>query len=123
MKKLALAFMTAFTLIGAPVLSQENGKEPVILINAFIVPDGKEAEAIAFWEKAADFMRTQPGYVSTALHESILPNAQFHLINIAKWESVDAFKNASEALRTSGTIKPVEGVRPTPSLYTVIRTD
>lgn len=98
-------------------------KAPATLINAFIVPDGKEAEAIAFWEKAADFMRKQPGYVSTALHEAILPDAKFHLINATKWRSVEDFKKASKALRTSGKIEPVEGVVPNPSLYTVIRTD
>jgi hypothetical protein len=36
----------------------------VILINPFEVPEGKEEDALAFWEKATDFMRLQPGYIS-----------------------------------------------------------
>ncbi len=97
--------------------------EHVTLINAFIVPVGKEAEAVRFWDKAADFMRGQPGYVSTALHQSILPDAKYMLINVAQWESVDAFKAASKALRTESGIKPLEGLVPNPSLYKVIRAD
>jgi hypothetical protein len=38
---------------------------PVTLINPFEVPAGKEAEAVAFWEKVAAFMKQQPGFIST----------------------------------------------------------
>jgi heme-degrading monooxygenase HmoA len=34
----------------------------VILINAFEIQPGKEDECLAFWEKAADYMRRQPGF-------------------------------------------------------------
>ena len=103
--------------------ASDTGAGHITLINAFIVPQGKETEAIAFWDKAAEFMKRQPGYVSTALHRSISPDAKFQLINVAKWESAEAFKRASAALRASGGLQPVEGLVPTPSLYTVIRTD
>lgn len=100
-----------------------SGAEPVILINAFTVPEGKEAQAVAFWEEAAKFMREQPGYLSTALHQTLLPDAKFGLVNVARWESIDAFKQASKALRTESGLKPVEGLVPNPSLYKIIRTD
>ena len=108
-----------------PVLAADKTSstgEPVILINAFIVPEGKAAESIAFWKKAADFMRVQPGYISTALHQAILPNAKFELINIAKWRSVKDFKNASRTLKNmmKGGIKPVDGVITNASLFKVI---
>lgn len=123
MKTQILTALAALFLITGPASSSDTGKAPVTLINAFIVPADKEAEAILFWEQAAEFMKRQPGYVSTALHRAILPDAKFKLINIAKWESVDAFKKASVALRTTSGIKPVDGVVPAPSLYEVIRTD
>ena len=97
--------------------------EPVILINAFVVPEGKETEAVLFWQQAADFMRDQPGYISTALHKSILPDAKFKLINVAHWESVEAFKKASLALRTQSGIVPVVGMMANPSLNTIIKSD
>ncbi|MEX0346858.1 MAG: antibiotic biosynthesis monooxygenase [Rhizobiaceae bacterium] len=123
MKIQILAALAALLLVTGSASSSVADKAPVTLINAFIVPADREAEAILFWERAAAFMKRQPGYVSTALHRAILPDAKFKLINIAKWESVDAFKRASMALRTTGGIKPVDGVVSAPSLYEVIRAD
>ena len=65
--------------------------EQVTLINAFMVPEGKVAESIAFWKKAADFMRVQPGYISTALHQAILPNAKFKTDQYCKVEKRKRF--------------------------------
>ncbi len=95
MKELPLIIAIMFCIISDPVLAMDktsSSDEPVILINAFTVPEGKEVEAIAFWEKAADFMRMQPGYISTALHQAILPNAKYGLVNIAKWKSIHDYK-------------------------------
>ncbi|MEM7749895.1 MAG: antibiotic biosynthesis monooxygenase family protein [Pseudomonadota bacterium] len=93
------------------------------LINVFTVPAGKEAEAIVFWEKAANFLKNQPGYISTKLHKSVQPNAKHGLINVAKWESAEAFKRASAAMRAKSGIKPVKGLSFAAALYTVIRSD
>ena len=120
MKKILIAISAIFFAMSNPVLAMDK---PVILINAFIVPEGKEAEAIAFWERAADFMRKQPGYISTTLHQAILPDAKFKLINVAKWRSAEDFKKARQALITQGGIKPVEGLIANPSLYKVLRSD
>ncbi len=97
--------------------------QPVTLINVFAIPAGKEAESLAFWEAAAKFLETQPGYISTALHKSILPDAKFGLINVARWASADAFKKASAKMRVTSGIKPVKGLSFNASLYTVIRSD
>lgn len=97
--------------------------DPVTLINVFTVPAGKEAEALAFWDAGAEFLRSQPGYVSTALHRAILPGARFSLINVAKWESVDAFQKATAAMRANAGIKPVDGLTFDASLYEVVRSD
>lgn len=58
--------------------------EAVTLISVFEVPAGKLDETVAMWERARDFLQTRPGYISTALHHSILPNARFQLVNIAQ---------------------------------------
>ncbi len=100
-----------------------SAPQPVILINVFTVPAGKEAEALAFWEAAAKFLETQDGYISTALHKAILPNARFQLVNVAKWESTDAFNRATAALRDKAHLKPVQGLAFSASLYTVVRSD
>ncbi|MPY21761.1 antibiotic biosynthesis monooxygenase [Shewanella psychropiezotolerans] len=93
----------------------------VILINPFEVPKGQEAEAIVYWEAARDFLQQQPGYVSTELHQSIQPNARFHLINIAEWENIETFKAATSKMRKELTQKRIEGMKFYPALYDIIR--
>lgn len=94
--------------------------EYVVLINTFTVPAGKTDEAVAMWEKARDFMREQDGYISTRLHISLDEGARYRLINIARWRSAEHFRAAANALRQSGVIRPVPGVRGSPHLYKAI---
>ena len=95
----------------------------VILINPFEVPKGKEAAALKMWEKAAEYMKKQPGFVSTRLHRALAPDARFYLINIAEWESVENFQAAisSDEFKklTEGSMEEFPHY---PGLYEVIRT-
>jgi len=49
--------------------------DPLVLINAFEVPRGDAEQFIAAWEKTRDYLSAQPGYVDTALHQAVTPNA------------------------------------------------
>ena len=96
---------------------------PVTLINPFEVPAGKEAEALAFWEKAAAFMKQQPGFISTRLHRALVPWARFQLINLAEWESVEHFEAVANNPEFQALVGPYMEVFPHyPGLYEVIRT-
>ena len=95
----------------------------VILINAFEVPSDQQEAVIAAWEDARDFLSTQPGYVDTALHSAVTPDARFELVNIARWESPEAFMAATQAMRASGVFVPPQGTVANPALYTIIRAD
>ena len=57
MKLTFLAAALAGGLLSAPALAADKTNAPVTLINTFTVPAGMEEEAIAFWDKAAAFMR------------------------------------------------------------------
>lgn len=103
--------------------SPQNSSESVVLINAFEVPKGKEAEALASWQKSADFLKTQDGYISTRLHQNLDPNGKFHLVNVAVWRSADDFKRATAKMRETMPNNQVEGVQFTPSLFRVIKSD
>ncbi len=92
----------------------------VTLINVFEVPEGALEETIEMWARGRDFLKTQPGYVSTALHQSIAPEARFALINIAIWESAAAFYAASAEMHAAGAAPQIEGLTFTPGLYTVV---
>lgn len=103
--------------------SPQNPPNSVVLINAFEVPKGKEAEALASWQKAADFLKAQDGYISTRLHQNLDPNGKFHLVNVAVWRSAGDFQRATAKMRETMPDNPVEGVKITPSLFRVIKSD
>ena len=100
-----------------------TGLADVVLINAFEVPQDQRDATVSAWEDARDFLSQQPGYIDTALHAAITPDARFELINIARWESVEAFLDATSAMRASGVFTPPQGTVANPALYTIIRTD
>ena len=95
----------------------------VTLINVFEVPDGRLETVVEAWEAARDFLSREPGYVATALHRSLQPDDRFRLINIAVWESPEAFAAAIARMRAAGVFPRIEGLGVNPALYTVIRTD
>lgn len=93
----------------------------IILINPFEVPQGKLEESITYWEACRDFLKKQPGYISTELHQSIKDNSRFQLINVAVWESTKAFTEASQKMAKELGVPPPEELKANPSLYTIIR--
>ncbi len=79
--------------------------DQVILINPFKVPENKLEESIKNWESHRDFMQKQSDYVSTKLHQalqdqSFLGEATYQRINVAVWESQEAFNSAAKKMRT-----------------------
>ncbi len=115
--------MTPKTALGTLALSllPAAGQAEVTLINVFEVPPGQRAAVIEAWEAARDFLRDQPGYVSTALHGALGEGADFPLINIATWESPESFAAATKAMQAAQVFPQIEGVRIHPALYQVIR--
>tara|TARA_B100000700_G_scaffold318797_1_gene412697 strand:+ start:351 stop:695 length:345 start_codon:yes stop_codon:yes gene_type:complete len=98
----------------------------IVLINPFIVPEGKLEESIKYWESHRDFLKTQPGYISTKLHRSLetqsfLGEAKYKLINVAEWESQDAFNSAVQKMQLALNTERVEGLVGQPALYEVVR--
>jgi heme oxygenase (mycobilin-producing) len=66
----------------------------VVLINPFEVPAGEEDGFVERWKQAAEYLRQREGFVSTRLHQSLDPRAQFRFINVAVWESAEHFRQA-----------------------------
>jgi heme-degrading monooxygenase HmoA len=65
---------------------------PVVLINVFTVLESDIPALMAAWEKDANWMKRQPGYISTQLHRAV--GASCMLMNYAVWESVTHFRSA-----------------------------
>ena len=92
----------------------------VILINPFEVPEGiDEDEFLRGWQRAADYMREQPGFVSTRLHRALAPDARFRFVNVAEWESPQDFQAAVSSEQFREIAK--EASPGSPALYEVVR--
>lgn len=78
----------------APFKEQLNSNEEgsVVLINVFTLDASDEQAMLDAWKSDAQFMKTQPGYISTQLHKAIGHSPTF--INYAVWESLSDFRNA-----------------------------
>ncbi len=65
---------------------------PVILVNIFTVSESDIPALLKAWADDANWMKQQPGYISTQLHQGIAGSAVF--MNYAVWESVALFRAA-----------------------------
>lgn len=68
----------------------------ITFVNCFTVPAGREDEFLAAWTEVNTYMKDKPGYVDHALHRSIDPAAAFRFVNVAHWESADAWRAAHD---------------------------
>lgn len=76
-----------------PIFAQLNAEQsPVVLVNVFNVAEQEIPALIKAWENDANWMKQQPGYISTQLHQGIAGSTVF--LNYAVWESVEHFSNA-----------------------------
>jgi heme-degrading monooxygenase HmoA len=76
-----------------PIFQQiQTEQSPVILVNVFTVAEGDVPALLKAWEADANWMKKQPGYISTQLHRGIAGSTVF--LNYAIWESVAHFRAA-----------------------------
>ncbi|MSU61676.1 MAG: antibiotic biosynthesis monooxygenase [Pedosphaera sp.] len=65
---------------------------PVVLVNLFTVAAPDVAALLKAWEADANWMKQQPGYISTQLHRAV--GESYVFMNYAVWESAAHFKAA-----------------------------
>ena len=65
---------------------------PVVLINVFTLDVTDEPVFLDAWKDDAEFMKRQPGFISTQLHRAIGKSPTY--LNYAVWESTEAFRAA-----------------------------
>ena len=76
-----------------PIFQQLNTDvSPVVLVNVFQVAEADIPALLKAWEADANWMKLQPGYISTQLHQGIAGSTVF--MNYAVWESVAHFRAA-----------------------------
>ena len=96
--------------------------EPLVLINVFDVPAEEAEQFIAAWEKTHDYLKSQPGYIDTALHQAVTPDADFQFVNVAHWRTAGEFLAATQSPEFLDSAVGLVGYPLHPSLYRVIRT-
>ena len=91
-----------------------------VLINPFEVPENIDDDRfLEGWGRAAEHMRSQPGFVGSELHRALSPDAKFRFVNVAEWESPQDFQ---AAVRSPEFQAMVAGTPPGyPALYEVVR--
>ncbi len=90
--------------------------KPVVLINVFAVSPEMETEFLKTWHETCEFMRTSPGFIDTTLHRSLDANSRFRFVNIAHWESSEAYKAALARHEPGEKHLSIEA---NPALYTI----
>ena len=97
-----------------------TNSDGVVLINAFEVPADRDRDFVGRWEQARDFLSKREGYIDTALHRSVAPDAEFRFVNVARWRTPAEFQAAIAAPRFPGRQVPYTSH---PSLYHVVAED
>jgi heme-degrading monooxygenase HmoA len=76
-----------------PIFRQlQTDQSPVILVNIFRVAEADIPALLEAWAQDATWMKRQPGFISTQLHQGIAGSTV--LMNYAVWESVAHFRTA-----------------------------
>ncbi len=79
--------------VKVPIFQQlQADQSPVILVNIFQVAEADVTALLEAWAQDAAWMKQQPGYISTQLHQGIAGSTV--LMNYAVWESVAHFRAA-----------------------------
>lgn len=103
-----------------PIMKQLDADvSPVVLINVFKVDPSDAGQLVKAWEQDANWMKKQPGYISTQLHKGVGESCVF--LNYAVWESVQHFKAAftNPEFRNSLSAYPSSAIAQ-PHLFTKI---
>jgi len=65
---------------------------PVVRVNIFTLDKADEPTFLEVWQDDADFMKRQPGFISTQLHRAIGESPTY--LNYAVWETSAHFRAA-----------------------------
>src|SRR5271168_3968770 len=79
--------------INVPIFHQlQANQSPVVLVNIFQVAEADIPALLKAWAEDGEWMKRQPGFISTQLHQGIAGSTVF--LNYAVWESVALFRAA-----------------------------
>lgn len=95
-------------------------RKSVVLINTFVVPAAFEDGFLQWWRLARLALSSQPGFVSARLHRSLDAKERYRFVNIAEWESPEAYHSALSRIWTAVPKPSIPGFEWHPMLYEVV---
>jgi heme-degrading monooxygenase HmoA len=101
--------------------SEETTMTPIILIHPFTVSSNEEQQFLHAWKTVDRYMKQQSGYLETKLCRLLKqanPGA-FNYVNVAQWESFQAFSAATSSNEFKSLAKNVLGFSRGAGLYEV----
>ncbi len=95
---------------------------PVVLVNSFVVPEGRDERFLELWTQTSEYFRAQPGFVSLKLHRAVSTDAQYRYVNVATWESAAhyAAPHQTDEFRRLVTQEGWREFPSSPTLYEVV---
>jgi heme-degrading monooxygenase HmoA len=93
---------------------------PVVGINIYSVPKGKEDEFVRWWFDMRDKLIGGKGFVAGKLHRNRDDDARFNFINVAEWENelyCSLYKQSAAQMKAE--VREF-GVEMTPGLFDVV---
>ena len=90
MKK--LFFLASLLGLGNAPLIAGQTQDYIVLMNPFSIKESDTEHFINRWKPVAEYMRKQPGFIETELHQGIQEKEKW--FNYAKWKSVEDFQRA-----------------------------
>lgn len=105
--------------------SQPVNNARVTLINVFEVPTEHVDAFVAQWRERAALMSTKPGFLDSRLHRALSSQSRFQLVNVAHWESREAWQAATADTEfqeriSAVTADPQAQISANPALYQVV---
>jgi heme-degrading monooxygenase HmoA len=92
---------------------------PVVAINVYSVPQGKEEEFLVWWHELKETIIGRPGFIKGRLHRSLQPGARFNFINVVEWENSNYSQAYERNVRwMQARLNELE-VETTPALFAV----
>ena len=89
----------------------------VVLINVFEVAGGMEQEFMEWWKDCSEALKKEPGFIDARLHRSLKSGSRFQFINIAHWETEEAF--ALARTKNQDILQATAVSKGNPALYEV----
>jgi heme-degrading monooxygenase HmoA len=106
---------------GRTAIPESDQAGPVVLVNCFVVPEGRDERFLELWTETSLYFRAQPGFVSLRLHRAVSVDAQYRYVNIATWESAAhyAAPHQTEEFRRLVTQEGWKEFPSNPTLYEI----